>query len=66
MKCARCSRYLSKPAATVTTGDGSLDYGPRCAELMALVPARVPTGRRVARRARRNDGQMKLALEVVP
>ncbi len=60
MKCARCQRFISKPAATVTADSGSLNYGPRCAEVAGLLPARARTGRTVTRYRRKNDKQMEL------
>lgn len=68
MKCARCSSYISKPAATVTAGPGSLSYGPRCAEIAGLLPPRVKSKRAASlRRVRVDERQMDLPeLEVRP
>lgn len=61
MRCARCQRFILKPAATVTAQGHQLGYGPRCAEVMALLPPRVKNTRIfTSRRTRKNDKQMEL------
>jgi len=63
MVCTRCHRYLSKAAATVTTANGSANYGPVCAVAVGLLPATTRKSRTVARRGRRarqDDRQMEL------
>lgn len=61
MKCARCNRFMLKPAATVTAQGHQVGYGPRCAEVMELLPPRVKTARIItSRRPRKNDKQMEL------
>lgn len=60
MKCCRCGRPLSQPAATVKTRRGVAGYGPKCAQLMGLMTAATKTLRlRVSRpAARASAGQL--------
>lgn len=60
MKCARCHRVMLKPAATVTAQGHQVGYGPRCAEVMELVPPKLRHTRSTMRRVRKNDKQMEL------
>ena len=65
MRCTRCSRWLVKATATVTSTDGAAHYGPVCAVAMGLLQARVVkrravSGGRRGRRRCRDERQMEL------
>lgn len=41
MICQRCHRTMQTPAATVVTRSGRMGYGPKCAQAMGIMPARL-------------------------
>lgn len=62
MFCNRCKRPLRKATATITTRDGVVYIGPRCAVLMQLIDPPRKSDRPRARRVRATN-QLPLRLE---
>lgn len=60
MKCCRCGRPLSEPAATIKTRRGVVGYGPKCAQRMGLTLAatKAPRLRFTRPAARASAGQL--------
>ena len=47
MRCTECNRPLIKPAATIKSRRGAMNYGPACAKRAGLLPQRTRKHRRV-------------------
>ena len=63
MHCYACGRRLLRPAATVTTADGTGYAGPTCAMKLGLLAPKVARPRLIdgaPRRRKAESGQMEL------
>lgn len=59
MKCVRCGRQMLTPAATVQTRTGLSAFGPKCAAVMGILPAKAsaPVRRTVSRATAQDERQ---------
>lgn len=59
MHCVHCGRPLFRvPAATVTTRNGALHWGPKCARMAGLLTPRRPERKARQARATRHTDQL--------
>lgn len=67
MKCVRCNRPMLTPAATVQTRAGLSAFGPKCAAVMGILPAKAnaPVRRKVSRATVQDERQADWVMEVM-
>jgi hypothetical protein len=62
MRCERCQRPLNKPAWSIQTRAGRLNYGPKCARMAGLLEPEKRT--KAPKPARTTEEEAQLALDL--